>query len=226
MDDNMADDTLPPGEDGGMYDVSNNVTNIYYDSGYIVCYGPSYDFMRSKSRHPFRPPFTLARNGYRADGNNSATISGNTLQVTAPHIFRNRNPETPKNLRGHIADPRVVSSSAPPPAPGASNAPATVSTINPPTGMRIPSQMKPVPLTPDVTAQKAHDFNLIRQEQTARVAEEHSTENLPTKGALQSPPTPKPIRMSEPPPVIPRDQIVRPPQPVVVPSFSPAPGRP
>ena len=56
----------------------------------IICYGPNYDFMRSKSRRPLQPPLTLSRYGYRAGGNNGAAVSGNRLSVTAPRIVPSR----------------------------------------------------------------------------------------------------------------------------------------
>ena len=197
-DENMAGDTLPPGEDGGMYDASNNVTNIYYDSGAIVCYGPGYDFFRSKARHPFPPPLILSRNGYRTDGNNSAVISGNTLQVTAPRISRTRNPEAPKNLRPRVVDTRIVSSSTP-------------ASVSPPNGMRIPSQMRPVPISPEIDSQKARDIQVIQQQQTAQpAAKEHHAEGSRTEETTHAP----------------REQLVHQTQPVIAPAGSPGQIRP
>jgi len=42
-DESMADDAVPPDQNGAIYDDSNNMTNIYYDSATyaVICYGPN-----------------------------------------------------------------------------------------------------------------------------------------------------------------------------------------
>jgi hypothetical protein len=119
-DDTMADVEVPPDQNGPIFDDSNNETDIYYDSAAyaIVCYGPNYDFMRSKARLPLSPPLKISRGGYRAGGRNGTTIAGNTLQVTAPRIVKPRTPPAPKIVRATVADARLVTPAGPPPAPG------------------------------------------------------------------------------------------------------------
>jgi len=120
-DDTMADDEVPPDQTGPIYDESNNITDIYYDPGTyaIICYGPSYDFMRSKSRRPLRPPLGIQRYGYRHDGQNGPSVSGTTLRVTAPRIVRSRAPARPAAVNDYVFDARLVTPANPPPPHGA-----------------------------------------------------------------------------------------------------------
>lgn len=120
-DESMAGDALPPEQNGPVYDDSNNVTNIYYGAddtgGYaIICYGPSYDFMRAKSHRPLGPKLGLKRGGFDSRGNHNAVVSGNTLEVTAPRLVRPASAPAPKQVRERVADVRMVTRSAPPPA--------------------------------------------------------------------------------------------------------------
>jgi hypothetical protein len=121
----MADVDVPSDENEPIYDDSNNETNIYYDSGSysIICYGPDYDFMRSKSRRPLSPPLTLARFGYRSGGENGTVVSGHTLNVTAPRIVAPRRAVAPRAVRGSVADTRLVNPAAPQPLLGAASQP-------------------------------------------------------------------------------------------------------
>jgi len=123
---NMAGVAVPPDDNGPIFDDSNNETDIYYDTGAyaIICYGPNYDFMRSKSRRPLAPPLTISRYGYRAGANNGAVVSGKTLNVTAPRIVAPRRPVAPRTLRGSVADSRLVTPSAPQPLLGAAVQPS------------------------------------------------------------------------------------------------------
>jgi hypothetical protein len=149
-DDNMADEEAPPDQAEAIYDDSNNITNIYYDTAasFIVCYGPNYDFIRSRSHRPFHAPFTLMRGGFHPGGKNSATISGNTLRVPAPRIRHDPTPTAPRSVRGLVADTRLIN------PPGASSAPGTTRQPPvayqfprlpqaPPAGIRNPSQPNP-----------------------------------------------------------------------------------
>jgi hypothetical protein len=119
-DDSMADVQVPLDQNGPIYDDSNNETNIYYDPGAyaIVCYGPNYEFMRSKSHRPLLPQLTLQRGGFHAGGKNSARISGNSLQVAAPRILRPRSPAAPREVHGFVADTRMITQPTPRPPPG------------------------------------------------------------------------------------------------------------
>jgi hypothetical protein len=196
-DDNMADVDVPPDDNGPIYENSNIETNIYYDTTtyVIICYGPNYEFMRSKARHPLRPPLILTRAGFRAGGKNGAVISGNALQVAAPRIVQPRDPVAPKTVRGSVADTRLIAAAAPPSVNGAAapplyqtpqapqavgTQPAAVpqpgsraagapnqprATNNPPPGMR-PSETNPVP--PNAVTQQARDLQIIQQQQTER----------------------------------------------------------
>jgi hypothetical protein len=196
-DDSMASVAVPSDQNGAIYDDSNNETNIYYDSGAIICLGPDYEFMRSKCHRPLRPRLGLQRTGFRADGNNGAVVSGGKLQITAPRVSPTHAPAAPKSSRGRVADARLVTPSAPPPPLGAGtqplyhppqtannapnaagvSGPATVSnpagqSSAPPSGMRFPSQMKPAPVSPEVGAQKAPDLEAIRHDQSQKEAAE------------------------------------------------------
>jgi len=119
-DDSMADVEVPPDQAGPIYDESDNITNIYYDAATyaIICYGPSYDFMRSKSRHPFPPPLKIRRSGFRTGENNKPVISGGTLEVAAPRIIPTRTPSAPTAVRGSLAEARLITPSNPPPPHG------------------------------------------------------------------------------------------------------------
>ncbi len=120
-DDSMADEEVPPDQAGTLYDDSNNITNIYYDTAAyaIVCYGPNYDFMRSKSHRPLLPPCKLRRNGFRPGGHNGATVSGNILDVAAPRVNpHSATTSAPRTLRGLVADTRLINLPGSPPAPG------------------------------------------------------------------------------------------------------------
>ncbi len=118
---NMADVEVPPDQTGPIYDESNNETDIFYDSGAyaIICYGPSYDFMRSKSRRPLLPPLTIRRYGYRHDGENGPSVSGNTLHIPAPLVVRSQTPGRPANVSSLAIDARLINPPNPPPPHGA-----------------------------------------------------------------------------------------------------------
>lgn len=120
-DDSMASAEIPDDQAGPVYEESNNITNIYYDTGAyaIFCYGPSYDFMSSKARRALPPPLALKRYGYRAGRDNRPTTSGGTLRVPAPRIVPRRDAAPPPGYRGTVADSRLVTPSAPPPPHGA-----------------------------------------------------------------------------------------------------------
>jgi hypothetical protein len=236
-DDSMADVEVPPDQSGAIYDESSNVTNIYYDNAAyaIICYGPSYDFMRSKSRRPFPPQLTLKRGGFRTGGNNGAVISGGALQVAAPRIIPARKPSAPAAVRGNVADGRLIAPSNPPPphgsllphlyqppqttagqsAPGprapSQQAPARVSQPTgplsadqtapaggqPPAGMRFPSRMNPAPIPPDVEAQKAHDLQIIQQQQAGRDAERQQEEAQAAQAAAEQQQRAEELRVQE-----------------------------
>jgi hypothetical protein len=150
-DDSMADNAVPVDQNGPIYDDSNNMTNIYYDTGAyaIVCYGPDYDFMLSKSHRRLPPILRIHRGGFRAGGNNGALILGGTLDVAAPRIVASRVPVAPKEIRGRVADTRlIVPVTAPQPPHGTVTEYRTPQAGNgvPAAGMKIPSQMKPAPI--------------------------------------------------------------------------------
>jgi hypothetical protein len=119
-DDSMADVAVPLDQAGTIYDESSNVTNIYYDTAAyaIICYGPSYDFMRSKARRPLLPPMKIRRYGYRHDGENGPSVSGGTLRVTAPRVVLGRSPARPTTVNDRVVDARLVNPATPPPPHG------------------------------------------------------------------------------------------------------------
>jgi hypothetical protein len=206
-DDNMADDEAPPDQAAPIFDDSNNITNIYYDSGAyaIICYGPNYEFMRSKARRPLAPPYTLRRAGFHAGGKNGAVVSGKTLEVAAPRIVRDARPGAPRIVRGIVIDTRLIAGRSFTPNAGMNVPPGPAAGIPRPTqpaqpayGARIPSQANPVtvplpaggvavqpgapaamgiapPGAANADAQRAHDIEIIQQQQAARerqIAEE------------------------------------------------------
>jgi len=186
-DDSMAAAAIPPDQNGAVFDDSNNITNIYYDAGAyaIFCYGPSFDFMRSKAHRPLLPYLSIRRLAFRADGRNGSAISGNTLQVTAPLIVQPRTPVAPRVVHARVAEARLIN---PPPQPpsaalssqGAEGAAAggTRPTLdspppgnnpreNAPDGMRIPARMNPAGSSPQFEEQTARDIQIIQQQQIA-----------------------------------------------------------
>lgn len=187
-DESMAGDEVPPDQEAPIYDASNNVTNIYYDSGAsgIICYGPSYEFMRSKSHHPI-PRLTLHRGGYRANGDNGAVIAGNGLTVAAPRIVPSRIPVSPKTVRGTVADARLVRTSQAGPAASAptalalpiysQSAPGAAGAANPlaPAGIRAPSRAN-APHLSAAEAQTIRDLEIIQQDQQAAAVERQRQE--------------------------------------------------
>jgi len=192
-DDNMAAAAIPAGDDDAIYDDSNNLTNIYSEGGSVICYGPNYEFLRSKSRRPLPPRLTLARAGYRADGRNAALVSGNTLLVAAPRI--SLKPAAPKAIRGRVADTRLLNAAATrPPArdispPGnglppanalaPSQQPAPVAGGQPTAGMRSRSQMKPAPL--EAEEKKAREVQAIEDQQASKAAREQAARDRPVR---------------------------------------------
>ncbi len=114
-DESMASAAIPPDDDAAIFDDSNNVTNIYYDTASyaIICYGPSYEFMRSKSRRPLPPQLRIARNGFRGNGQNGGRVDGNTLQVTAPRIVKGRTAGAPRKVASTVVDARLTADYAP-----------------------------------------------------------------------------------------------------------------
>ena len=216
-DDNMEPDEVPLADNGPIFDDSNNVTNIYYDSGVIgvVCLGPNFDFLRVKARHPLGQ-FRLHRVGFNTAGViHGAFVSGNTLQIPAPRVTVGRTLPAPREVRGHVTDTRVVNSGAPgaitprgsteppvsqhPVSSGGGQAPANPpsamrppSQLNPqpglnpqPTAIRVPSQMKPVPASPDTEARKAHDLQIIQQNQAAQQARDDADRAAAEQAAAQ-----------------------------------------
>jgi hypothetical protein len=110
-DENVADNEVPPEENGPIFENSDNETNIYYDqvTYVIVCYGPNYDFMRSKARHPLSPPLTITRGDFHPGGNNRPFLSGSNLRVSAPRIVAPRTPIGPRIIHSTVTDSRIVS---------------------------------------------------------------------------------------------------------------------
>ncbi len=146
----MADVEASPDQEEPIYDASTNVTNIYYDAGLdgIICYGPNYDFMRTKVRRSMLPELAISRTGFRANGQNGSFVSGNKLRVTAPRIVRDPHPPAPRTIEARVADTRYISAPNTPPATGAPayEPPQAVNTA--PAGggrMQYPSQFKPAP---------------------------------------------------------------------------------
>ncbi|MGA3170651.1 MAG: DUF6600 domain-containing protein [Chthoniobacteraceae bacterium] len=119
-DDSMASVEVPPDDEGPVYDESTNVTDIYYDAGYggIICYGPNYDFMRTKARRALER-LSLQRDGFAEHGRNGAVVSGKKFEVTAPRIVGSPEPAAPRNFGGQVADSRLVTPPGPPRPPGA-----------------------------------------------------------------------------------------------------------
>jgi hypothetical protein len=208
-DDDMAQDETPPDQEDAIYDDSNNITDIYYDPGAyaIICYGPNYDFMRSKARRPLHAPFTLRRSGFLAGGNNRAAVSGNTLQVAAPAVVRDRGTAAPRAVRTIVADARLVlpRGVSAPPAPDVRSLPISQISRSSaaagfpsrvdrgvvpqaageaaagvdgraeerqggfPAGAAVPaSRAGAVPGATGIDAQRAHDLEVIQQEQAER----------------------------------------------------------
>jgi len=120
-DDSMASVEVPPDQAEPIYDESNNITDIYYDSGAyaIICYGPSYDFMVSKSRRPLHPPLSIQRYGFRHDGQNGPSLSGTTLRMPAPRVVGSHGPERPRGTTDVAYDARLVTTPNTPPPHGA-----------------------------------------------------------------------------------------------------------
>jgi hypothetical protein len=195
-DGSMADVEAPPDQSQAIYDDSDNQTDIYYDTATyaIVCYGPNYEFLRSKARRALTPPLRLSRDGFRAGGKNGAVVAGNTLQVTAPRIIRPRTPVAPKTVHGTVADTRIISPTTPPGPNGA----APGRPLHPQTfdGQPVASGQLPYPVKPafvpeprgnapneqqqgatgaasNADAQQARDLALIEQQQNER---EHQIE--------------------------------------------------
>ena len=175
-DDNMADQAVPPDEDGPIYDDSNNMTNIYYEGGYIVCYGPDYDFMNSRSHRHLPPKLRLALSGFHTNGKNKSVITGNTFQASAPGVVATG---APRNFRGYVAEKRLIIPSSAAYAHSAT-APANGA---PAAGMRIPSRMNPAPVSPQVQPQNARDLQVIEQQQAARADTEQQTAQQQTAEA-------------------------------------------
>jgi hypothetical protein len=147
-DDDMAANQAPPDQTEAIYDDSNNITNIYYDTGAsaIICYGPNYDFMRSKSHRPLPPPYTLRRGGFRPGGNNGTIVSGRTIAVAAPRIVRKGTAGAPHTVRGMVVDTRVVAPPRAPAAPGGGTIPVSPPLHHPPASVRMAPQTNPAPL--------------------------------------------------------------------------------
>jgi len=164
-DESMADEAVPPDQEGPIYDESNNITNIYSDGGAIICYGLNYDFMRSRSRLPLRPQLSLRRAGFRAGGNNGAVISGNILEVAAPRILGT--PAAPKTIRGRVADTRLVAPSSTPPPPGAVIPPLyqPPRVANSSIDAQLPSQTAPAPPSTDIDEQRARDLQTVQEQE-------------------------------------------------------------
>jgi hypothetical protein len=247
-DDSMASVAVPPDEDAGIYDASNNLTNIYYDPGAyaIICYGPNYDFMRSKSHRPLPPKLKIQRADLRGDGRNGTLITGNTLQITAPSIIQSQTPTRPGTVIGaQLAESRLISHpavayQAPRAAPPA-QIPAPANTAPEPgaLGPRIPSQVNPVnppPGTPDART-SLHDLQVIaerraaeqqaaeqdrQREEAARTAEEHQAEQQRAARAAAEEQSAKAAREQE---QIVREQAAHAAQPASVPATA-QPGTP
>jgi hypothetical protein len=185
-DDSMASAAVPQDQNVPIYDDSNNITNIYYDTGgyAVFCYGPSFDYLRVKVHRPLLPYLAIRRAAFRADGKNGSAISGNTFQITAPHIFQSRTPVAPKVIRGRVDEPRLITpasvtgaddvtltprlgaaqdTNGNPPAAPARNVAADQSAG----GMRIPSRMVPVDVPQQIQEQKARDLQIIEASQAA-----------------------------------------------------------
>ena len=193
-DDNMVADQVPSDQTQTIYDDSNNMTNIYYDSGFsgVVCYGHNYDYIRSKSHRPLPPPLKLLRHGFEANGKNGESISGNTLQITAPRVIPRDRPDTPKLVRGRIAETRIIAPAPTPPPHGApptgavADAPSNEpNTQSPATGMRIPSRMNPVPVPPVTEVQKQRDLHAIEQNQPAEQRREQAARAAAERAARE-----------------------------------------
>jgi hypothetical protein len=146
-DDDMAADQAPPDQADAIYDDSNNITNIYYDTGAsaIICYGPNYDFMRSKSRRPLPPPYTLRRGGFQPRGNNRAIVSGKAIEVAAPRIVHTGSAGAPHTVRGLVVDTRLVVPPHAPSAPGGRIVPVSPP-AQPAAGVRIAPRTNPAPV--------------------------------------------------------------------------------
>ena len=157
-DENMADVDVPTDDNSSIFDDSNNETNIYYDTATyaIVCYGPNYDFMRSKSRRPLLPQLRLDRAGFSAGGRNGEVNSGFNIKVTAPRIVRPRAPIAPKSLRGTVVDVRLTFPPTTPPPHGAPSRavyqPPAIPGIEHAAAQPVPAQVNPETAQPPAVA--------------------------------------------------------------------------
>jgi len=189
-DDDMAEDAVTEDQNVAIYDDSNNMTNIYYDSVTyaIICHGPNYDFMRSKSRRALAPLLRISRGGFSTAGKNGAVIAGNTLEVAAPRIVPSRGVVAPRMIRERVADTRLVSATSVPAPQGAVNgaqptnrapagggvpaaggAPEAARAVGAPAaGMGIPS--RPTTELPEGAVQRAQDLQNVRQQDQAEQA--------------------------------------------------------
>jgi len=182
----MAVVEAPPDEIETIYDNSDNVTNIYYDSGAyaIVCYGPDYDFMRGKSRRPLLPPLKLARGGFGDPANRGGLISGNTLHIPAPHIVKPKTPAAPRHPRGTFADTRLITPHETPPPP---IAPPPQTVQAPRVANNPPASPQPRPDRPFANQSSASGLAvpMVRQPNAIQQSE-------PSAAVTQEPPPPPP----------------------------------
>ncbi len=190
----MADYEVPPDQAGPIYDESSNITNIYYDSGVyaIICYGPSYDFMRSKSHRPLPPQLSIKRYGYRHDGRNAPTVAGGTLRVPAPRVIRTTRPAAPKAVNSRVFDARLV----------------TPASVPPPHGAPVP------PLYQPPASNQALPVARVVQPARQEAAPRSQPEIVPPEIQRTTPPPPPPAAMRlpihmEPPPIAPTDETGR-----------------
>jgi hypothetical protein len=105
---------IPEGDAAAIYADSTNVTDIYCDpeTQLVICNGPDYKFMWSRTSGHLPQPLTIKRGGFTGEGENEPRISGNTVELAAPRI--NRAAFAPKSVRV-VPDRRVISQATPAP---------------------------------------------------------------------------------------------------------------
>jgi hypothetical protein len=188
----------PLADNTPIYDDSNNETNIYYDtqSYIIVCYGPSYEFIRAKSHRPLLPPLAIRRGGFPGAGKfGGATLSGTTLSLNAPRIAGGGK-AAPKKLRGGVSDGRLSSPGRPTASNGYAAPPPNYPEVPRPPQQPIAGnrpephgtpprfgQSTPSP-TPDSAAGETAPPVIISQ-QTQQGREENPPSQLPGRGYPQ-----------------------------------------
>ena len=178
-DDPLAGEAVPPEDAGPIYDDSTNVTNIFENGGIIYCFGPTYEFLRSKSHGKLPPKFKLAAVAYNAAGSNGAIASNGVLQVTAPRIVKGGGGRVEKPTKVKevgVVDARVISPGSAAPAGGGALPPVARPQMGSVAAGReqqaVRQQAQPGPVA---AAQNARDVEIIqqrREEEAARTQQQ------------------------------------------------------